>query len=50
LWNGGTSFYICTEIALKNKCLYVIINVRFFSVTICNLLTCPRINNIAGIA
>jgi len=27
------------EIKLKNKCLYVIIPIRFFSVTICNLLT-----------
>jgi hypothetical protein len=29
----------CMEIMLKNKCcLYVIISIRFFSITICNLL------------
>jgi len=39
LWNGGTSVEICLEITLKNKCyLYVIILIRFFSITICNLL------------
>ena len=39
LWNGGTSVYICMEIMLKNKCcLYVIISIRFFSITFCNLL------------
>jgi len=26
------------EITLKNKCLYVIIPIRLFSLTICNLL------------
>jgi len=32
------------EIILKNKCcLYVIISIRFFSITICNLLNRPRI-------
>jgi hypothetical protein len=30
---------MCMEITLKNKCcLYVIISIRFFSITICNLL------------
>jgi len=30
---------ICMEITLKNKCcLYVIIPIRFFSITVCNLL------------
>ena len=39
LWNGGTSVRICLEITLKNKCcLYVIIAIHFFSITICNLL------------
>ena len=40
LWNVGTSVYICMEITLKNKyCLYVIISIRFFSITISDLLT-----------
>jgi hypothetical protein len=38
LWNSGTNVSICVEIMLKNKCcLYVIISIRFFSNTICNL-------------
>jgi hypothetical protein len=31
---------------LKNKCLYVIISIRFFSITICNLLI--EVPNISG--
>ena len=31
--------FVCMEIMLRNKCcLYVIISIRFFSITICNLL------------
>jgi len=38
LWNGETSVQICLEITLKNKCcLYVIIHICLFSITVCNL-------------